>query len=172
MIFDYLRIVRREVDTNVTYEHRLADARMALGWMHTLKVVDTKRVTGLEAVKIAKQLVTDGWEGAMLAEPDEVYHIGKRVNHSIKLKYRNTADLRCIATETGEGKYEGLIGSLVLQDSRGRIVSVGSGLLDVHRTKPEHFFVGKIVEIEYEQLMATYIQPTFIRLREDKHESD
>ena len=104
----------------------------------------------------------------MLIEPDSLYHQGKRVNHAIKLKGRLTADLYCLGSNIGEGKYKGMLGSLVLKDSKGRLVCVGSGLDDVDRNKGLSYFVGKVIEIEYEQIQDTYIQPTYIRIREDK----
>jgi ATP-dependent DNA ligase len=125
-------------------------------------------VRGKDALDIAKKVAKDGWEGIMLMEPEEYYHVGKRVNHAIKIKNRPTADLECIDVEPGEGKYEGMIGSLVLKDKCGRVVKVGSGLDDNQRGWHEDNFIGKIVEIEYEQIMDTYVQPTFIRIREDK----
>ena len=30
------------------------------------------------------------------------------------------------------------------------------------------YFIGKVIEVEYEQLLATYIQPTFVCVRDDK----
>ncbi len=80
-----------------------------------------------------------------------------------------TADLLCIDTLDGEGKYEGMIGSLVLQNSNGVLVKVGSGLSDSDRTKPDNYFIGKIVEIGYESMgVNTYLQPTFTCIRRDK----
>ena len=61
-----------------------------------------------------------------------------------------------------------MIGALVLEDSQGRRVSVGSGLTDGDRNEHYNAFEGKVVEIEYEQIIDTYIQPTFIRVRYDK----
>ena len=128
---------------------------------------------GSEAKKYSKKLVNEGWEGVMCIDPKSKYQSGKRVNYSVKLKYRKTADLLCIDVLAGEGKYEGRIGALVLQDSEGRIVSVGSGLDDSDR-QPElaDYYIGKIIEIEYEQIMDTYIQPVFIQVRLDKVISD
>ena len=71
-----------------------------------------------------------------------------------------------------------MVGSLVLQESTGRLVSVGSGMSDEDRNKPSSYFVGKVVEIEYEQIADTYIQPTFgsdtvgVTLRLDKTEEE
>jgi DNA ligase-1 len=171
-VFDFLEIIGESVVTDLPYSKRLEGARQLLSIFKTVSVIETMLVTGEQAEALAKSLVNDGWEGAMLVEPDTIYHIGKRVNHSIKLKYRKTADLKCIGIEEGEGKYTGMIGALILEDSSGRKVSVGSGLSDRDREASISRFVGKIIEIEYEQLMDTYIQPTFICVREYKHESD
>ncbi len=163
-IFDF-------IDSELSYTY---SQRHDKGSSYGLSMVEIEFMTGKDAVVYAKQLVKDGWEGAMLVEPDSLYHTGKRVNHSIKLKYRKTADLLCIGIEQGEGKYIGMVGSLILQDKAGRIVSVGSGMSDSDRLLGEDYYIGTVVEIEYEQIMDTYIQPTFgsstagITVRHDK----
>lgn len=135
----------------------------------------SKLMTGAEAKLYSKKLVNEGWEGVMCIDPKSKYQAGKRVNYSVKLKYRKTADLLCIDVVAGEigSKYETSIGSLVLQDSEGRIVSVGSGLDDSDR-QPElsDYYIGKIIEIEYEQIMDTYIQPVYVQVRLDKVSGD
>jgi len=117
----------------------------------------------------ARELTRLGWEGIMCYSPDHIYKEGKRQNTSVKIKGRPTADLLCIDIEEGEGKYTGLIGSLVLQDDDGRVVRVGSGLNDADRNANKNYFIGNIVEIEYEQILDTYIQPTFKCIRRDKY---
>ena len=104
-----------------------------------------------EAEEVTTAWVKQGWEGGMLKHPKHMYQPGKRVNNIIKLKPRLTADLLCIGTEGGKGKYEGLIGSLVLVDAMGRQVSAGSGLSDYDRQQTDLFFIDKVVEIEYEK---------------------
>jgi DNA ligase-1 len=120
----------------------------------------------------AKRLVKLGWEGKYIKHPNHTYQLGKRVNEAIKLKYRPTADLLCIGVEPGEGKYLGMIGSLVLKDSASRIVKVGSGLSDSDRVKLPSQFIGQVIEVEYEQILDTYIQPTYIQVREEKSEKE
>lgn len=137
-----------------------------------LSVIDHNILNGKEARGYAKQLVKQGWEGVMCVGPSSMYEVGKRVNHSVKLKHRKTADLLCIDIIPGEGKYEGQIGALLLRDSQGKLVSVGSGLNDYARTLSPEEFIGKVIEIGYEQILDTYIQPVFLYLREDKKEID
>ena len=125
-----------------------------------------------QAKDTARSYVKQGAEGVYLKHSTHEQLPGKRVNTAIKIKNRLTADLLCIDIIGGDGKYQGMIGSLVLQDSKGRVVSVGSGLSDIDRSKSYDSFINKVIEIEYEQVIDTYIQPTYIRVRDDKTEID
>jgi len=114
-------------------------------------------------------VVKEGYEGIMLKSPSWIWQDTKsRKVDNVKYKKRPTADLYCVRVTEGEGKYEGMIGALVLQDSKGREVAVGSGLNDDDRAVDPSYFIGEVVEIDYEQIMDTYIQPTFITIRLDK----
>jgi len=137
-------------------------------------IVETKYVTNREQLDdLLVKFVKLGFEGVMAVQLDQLWEDTKsrRVDF-IKYKKRRTADLLCIDTTEGEGKYVGVTGALVLQDSEGRVVSVGSGLSDEDRCKPPSHFIGKIVEIRYDKIDVTYIQPSFVRVREDKNECD
>lgn len=175
-VFDCLPYIDGElcsfIQYDLSYEKRLEVASL-LHFPPQISKVKTKLMTGAESKLYSKKLVNEGWEGVMCIDPKSKYQAGKRVNYSVKLKYRKTADLLCIDIVAGEGKYDEMIGALVLQDSEGRIVSVGSGLDDAAR-KPElsDYYLGKIIEIEYEQIMDTYIQPVFVQVRLDKHKAD
>lgn len=118
----------------------------------------------------SKSFFNKGWEGLFLIHEDHTWQ-KTRTNLAIKLKDKPTADLVCIDVEKGEpgSKYEECIGSLVLQDSKGRIVSVGSGLDDNQRRSAlATWYIGKVIEIKYEQILETYIQPVYVRVRTDK----
>jgi len=125
-------------------------------------------------------VVKQGYEGIMCIAPKWKWADTKsRGVKFAKYKKRPTVDLLCVAVLAGTGKYEGMIGSLRLQDSSGRIVDVGSGMSDEDRTRGQ-YFVGKVVEMFYEQIHegGTYIQPTFgseyegVLVREDKAKED
>ncbi len=114
-----------------------------------------------------------GYEGLMLKQPEWYWKDTKsRTVDLVKYKKRPTADLLCIGITEGTKKYEGMIGALVLVDSQGREVSVGSGLSDEDRSLNPSSYIGKVIEIEYEQIIDTYIQPTFIQVRHDKDKED
>lgn len=114
----------------------------------------------------AKTLWEQGWEGLIVGDAEAKYKPGKRTRDFIKIKNRRTVDLLCVGVEEGLGKCNG-IGALILEDSEGRQVKVGSGL-DYSEGTRQGDFVGKVIEISYEQILDTYIQPVFIRVREDK----
>jgi ATP-dependent DNA ligase len=130
------------------------------GFTNFISVCVPVVMTLSEAIDHTKVMVNDGWEGTFLKATNHTLHAGKRVNNAIKLKYRKTADLFCVGVTDGEGKYKGMIGSLKLIDSKCRVVDVGSGLDDSDRVVPHDTYIGKVIEITYEQLIDTYIQPT------------
>ena len=125
-----------------------------------------------DGVDLGKQFVKEGFEGAMMKHINHLYKAGKRTNDIVKIKPRKTADLVVGVEIEGEGKYEGLIGSLELLDRDGfQAGFVGSGLTDSDRSK-WHGFIGKVVEVEYEQFQDALIQPVFKRVRNDKNPED
>lgn len=166
-MFDYEGFdVRRD---SLTYEKRrayLKDIRLP----EEMSFNESGKTFYLNRVDL-DSFIKKGYEGLMLKHKDYIYKPGKRVNDCIKLKAKPTADLKCINTEGGTGKYAEMIGALVLEDEEGRVVRVGSGLDDAGRA-PElaTYYIGKVVEIEYEQILDTYIQPVFKCVREDKSE--
>lgn len=133
-------------------------------------IVETTIINSLLDLEVhLSSIIKRGFEGLMLVNPDFMWEDTKsRKIDLCKYKKRPTVDLLCINTTEGEGKYEGLIGSLVLIDNTGRIVKVGAGLSDYDRNGLHSYFIGKVIEIEYEQIIDTYIQPTFIQVRDDK----
>ena len=157
-------------ETAIIRDAMLVDA--LYGKVKGLEIATIEYMTLEEAQTQAKVRAHEGWEGVMCRHIDQMYQPGKRVNELIKIKHRKTADLLCTGINEGEGKYEGMIGSLSLINSAGIEVDVGSGLTDQLRSMPWNYFIGKIIEIEYEQILSTYIQPTFVAVRNDKKESD
>jgi ATP-dependent DNA ligase len=167
-VFDYLTLVEYSNGIVAPYNQRyykLAISGIAID--NIAKHTTVYSQVDLDSLLAAT--VKAGYEGLMCMHSKWLWKDTKsRTIEFCKYKKRPTVDLLCIDTLEGEGKYTGVTGSLVLQDSKGRIVKVGSGLSDSDRCKTPDYFIGKIVEIEYEHIMATYIQPTFIAIRQDK----
>jgi len=122
-----------------------------------------------------EETVKLGFEGIMVKSEGWLWkHTKSRTIDLVKYKKRPTADLLCIGATEGTGKYAGVIGSLRLTDKTGRIVDVGSGMSDLDRTIAPSHYIGRVIEVFYEQIMDTYIQPTFgdeyegVLIRHDK----
>jgi len=165
--FDYLA----KCTDGVGYEDRMSllDS-MGRSFISQLQVVKLQLMSGRRAKKHAKVLAQNGWEGCMAVEPGSLYHFGKRVNHSIKLKDRPTVDVLCIGVKYSEINPED-IGSVIVRDNEGRECAAG-GLSDELKAKDPEYFIGKIIEISYEQIMDTYQQPQFECIRDDKKDSE
>jgi len=174
-IFDVLSL--RDYDKGTTlnrYEarqHTLQGIFMSSTLAGRGKLIECQR----ELDKYLEEIVHMGYEGVMCIYPAWRWENTKsRTVDFCKYKKRPTVDLYCIGYTEGTGKYEGLIGSLKLQDKSGRIVDVGSGMSDNDRHLHPNYFVGQVVEMFYEQIVDTYIQPTFgdeyegVLVREDK----
>ena len=160
--------------SSLTYQQRWFDVTTVFG---TDKIARTIEVfSEEEAEEWLQTIVKQGYEGIMLKNPDAKWKDTKsRTVDVVKWKKRPTVDLLCVGVTEGTGKYEGMIGSLVLEDSNGRQVSVGSGFSDMDRASSPDRFIGQVVEMFYEHIgVNTYIQPTFgseyegVLIRHDK----
>lgn len=172
-VFDYLTLDEFNNDKahhayklrNVIYSRIFCDEQESIG---KEELIDSRE----ELEVYMNKVVSQGYEGLVLKQPNMLWRNSKsRKTDFAKYKRRPTADLLCIEEIEGEGKYAGLIGSIMVKDSHGRTFSVGSGLDDNDRNS-FGAFVNRVVEIEYEQIMDTYIQPVFLHIREDKTVED
>jgi len=120
------------------------------------------------------KVVGDDWEGTVSIDFNQQWIASKSRPHTqCKRKDLNTADLLVTEELEGEGKYVGYIGSLRCVDGTGKEVClVGSGLTDEQRAS-HGSFIGKIVEVRYEQVIDTrLVQPIFKHVRDDKTEAE
>jgi len=159
-----------DYEEGIGFRYFLARREFIESNLDASNIAEGKMIVCIEELEAyLKEVVSQGYEGLMLKDLDWYWKDTKsRTIDCAKYKKRRTADLMCVGTEEGTGKYEGMIGSLILEDSTGRQVSVGSGLSDEDRGYRPSYFIGAVVEIEYEQIIETYIQPTFIQTRDDK----
>ena len=122
-----------------------------------------------------RQKLAEGEEGLVLKDPKGPWE-DKRVKHQVKMKAELEADLKVTGILLGAGKYEGKIGSLLVESKDGTVsTAVGTGLSDEDRSKPPSEYIGKIVAIKYNALITdkktkakSMFLPVFIEVREDK----
>ncbi len=155
---------------NTRFEDRLSRLIAIFYGFKKWFVVPTQEKVGslAEAKALMEIKYSKGYEGIMLKSPDHIYQAGKRSNDIIKMKPRKTADLICRDWKEGTGKYEGMTGSLLLEDENHIHVWVGSGMSDEMRSKNPEQYIGKVFEIGYESFKDTYIQPILKHIRRDK----
>ena len=98
-------------------------------------------------------IVADIWarggEGVMLNVADAPYEI-KRSKYLLKMKHTEEYTLKVIDMIEGTGKYEGMLGALIV-DYNGQKLGIGSGFTDDQRLviwqNPDKY-LGKYVEID------------------------
>lgn len=130
------------------------------------------------AQQLYETLLSEGQEGIILKEKSSPWE-NKRSQHHIKFKAENDADLRCVGTVAGEGKYAGMIGALILETRDGVRTNCGSGLSDEQRKLPPEYWIGKLISIHYNSKIKdkttgkdSFFLPIFIGERLDKSEAD
>lgn len=128
--------------------------------------------------KLLEEVDRLGYEGLMLNKNNALYEC-KRVTSLIKIKSFKHSDLRIVDVLEGEGKYVGMLGS-VMVEYKGNTVNDGSGFTDEQRKEYwviKDELVGKIVQVKYKEVsknkdtgLESLQFPIFERLRFDKKE--
>lgn len=166
-VFDCIKFNHNTFEVDVTFKDRLLYMK-SLVLPVEISTVDFKLGSFDSILKLLDSTTAVGWEGLMAINVDSMYKVGKRVHHAIKIKRRLTVDLICVDTFEGKGKFKDEIGGLICKDSHGRLVNVGSGLTTSQRKLSKSTYIDKVIEISYERLADTYIQPVFKYIRLDK----
>ncbi|WP_340680942.1 DNA ligase [Paraglaciecola sp.] len=110
------------------------------------------------------ELVAQGAEGLMLHHQDAYYQDGRSAN-ILKLKKYQDAEARVIAHIIGKGKYQSMLGSLLVELDNGLQFKIGSGFSDLQRLEPPQ--VGTMVTFKYYGLTARGIPrfASFLRVK-------
>lgn len=95
------------------------------------------------------------------------YRIG-RSNDLLKVKQYQDAEAVVVQHLPGKGKYEGLMGSLLVELENGRQFRIGSGFSDAERASPPD--PGTVITFKYYGYTATGLPrfASFLRIRNDE----
>lgn len=93
-----------------------------------------------------RQLSQQGAEGLMLRHADATYRAG-RSDDLIKLKMFEDAEAVVVQHLPGKGKYQGLMGALLVEMPSGQRFKIGSGFSDAERAKPPP--IGSTITYRY-----------------------
>jgi hypothetical protein len=144
-----------------------------------LTVIETREVDNFkEAAKYYNELLQRGEEGAVLKNLNGIWKNHTSPNQ-VKMKVKDPADLVCVGVQPHKKK-EGWIGALMLESADGIIkVKTGTGLTEADRQKSPDYYIGKIIEIEYNEItddkttgQKSLFLPVYVDVREDKDEAD
>ncbi|MBV2129009.1 DNA ligase [Arsukibacterium indicum] len=92
------------------------------------------------------ELESVGAEGLMLHHQDALYKTG-RSSDLLKLKTYQDTEAQVVGYRPGKGKYQGMVGALVVKTPEGKEFAIGSGLTDALRQTPPE--IGAVVTYRY-----------------------
>lgn len=116
-------------------------------------------------------VVGQGGEGLMLHRGSALYEAG-RSDDLLKVKQYQDAEATVVGYSPGQGKYEGMLGALVVERSDGRQFKLGSGFSDGQRADPPQ--IGSTVTYKYYGLTSTGLPrfASFMRVRDEEPEEE
>lgn len=130
---------------------------------NAIEVVEYADVKTIEdAHTFCNNVIAKGFEGIYVKSVNHTHQPGKRVKTAFKFKHKQQTIVKIVGIDEGIGKYTGLIGAFICEDSNGMQVNVGSGLTDSLRGLNPDDVIGKSIRISYERIDQTYIFPVFI----------
>ncbi len=133
-----------------------------------LQAIEQQRVPDAAALQARLQaVVAAGGEGLMLHHHDGRYLAG-RSPHLFKLKPWEDAEARVVAHIPGKGKYQGMLGALLVEREDGTRFRLGSGFKDAQRADPPP--IGAQVTYRYNGLTRNGL-PRFARFLRVRDES-
>lgn len=125
-----------------------------------LQVVEQFRVVDRAALfATLQQLEQVGAEGLMLRHQDALYQTGRSAT-LLKLKTYQDAEAIVIGYRPGKGKYQGMVGALLVRTPEGLEFAIGSGLTDALRQTPPA--IGSEITYRYNGYTSNGI-PRFAR---------
>lgn len=121
-----------------TFDQRLARLKELLDTVKTSRIglVEQFRIEDeTELMATLDEIVAGGGEGLMLRRSDSYYRRG-RSDDLLKLKVYQDAEAVVVGHLPGRGKFEGMLGSLLVEMPDGRRFKLGTGFSDEMRRSP------------------------------------
>ncbi len=131
-----------------------------------IQLVDQQRLPN-DSVLMARleQVVANGGEGLMLHHEDALYKHG-RSSDLLKLKLWQDAEAVVVGYQPGKGKYDGMLGALLVRTPAGVHFKLGSGFSDEQRKNPPA--IGSMVTYKYTGISDSGVPrfASFMRVRQ------
>lgn len=140
----------------------------------TIKEINTPWVKTVKQWRVAnhsilmnelKEITKAGAEGLMLHKGSSLYK-GKRSGDLLKVKLYQDAEAIVIKHIKGKGKYQQMLGAIVVEMPNGKQFKIGSGFTDIERKNPPA--IGKTITYQYRGNTKNGIPrfATYLRIRE------
>jgi DNA ligase 1 len=130
---------------------------LAIPWVQPVEQFKVDDSTALQAQIHA--MVAAGGEGLMLHRGSSYYRAA-RTDDLLKFKLFEDAEARVVGYTPGNGKYEGMVGALLVERPDGTQFKLGTGLTDEQRRHAPP--LGSWVTYAYQGVTATGV-PRFVR---------
>jgi DNA ligase-1 len=112
-----------------------------------LQLIPQIRLNSEDALlNMLDEIVTKGGEGLMLHRADSLYHSG-RSDDLLKLKPWQDAEATVVEILPGKGKFNGMMGSLLVTDESGHRFRIGTGFSNKERKNPPA--VGTVITYKF-----------------------
>ncbi len=146
-------------DGNLT--SRLSDIKTSR-YLKVIKQIQVKNKQQLD--EFLKDVEKKGGEGVVIRDGSMPYYTG-RGNSALKVKSYIDDECEVVGYNKGQGKYEGMIGSLSCRMKNMQVIKIGSGLDEHQRAVPPK--LGAIVTFKYYGLTSKGNPrfPIFLRVR-------
>lgn len=123
---------------NGTFDQRLTATQSLIGklgvpWIIAVKQVKVGNHAALQSM--LELTVKQGGEGLMLHRGASLYR-AERSNDLLKVKTHEDAEAKVVAHLPGKGKYQGMLGALLVETPDGLRFKLGSGFTDEQRSQP------------------------------------
>ena len=139
-------------------------AKLAKPWVQPVQQIRISDQKSLQAM--LEKTVRQGGEGLMLHRGDSLYR-GIRSDDLLKIKMHDDTEARVIAYLPGTGKYQGMMGALLVETPEGLRFRIGTGFNDEQRRSPPA--IGSWVTYRYRGLNPGGIPrfASFMRVRDE-----
>jgi len=117
---------------------------LKISWLHPIPQIRLNSEDAL--LNMLDEIVTKGGEGLMLHRSDSLYHSG-RSDDLLKLKPWQDAEATVVEILPGKGKFNGMMGSLLVTDESGRRFRIGTGFSNKERKNPPA--VGTVITYKF-----------------------
>lgn len=138
-----------------------------------LSLLPSLPLGGKDAESVARVLVDEGFEGAMLKRASSPYLAGVRSAEWLKVKFVEETDATILGAEAGENRLADSLGALLVKTEQGQQFKVGGGFTDEERRRLWQLhqsgqLTGLTISLTYQadkKICGRF--PIFLRVRDD-----